>query len=546
MSAYTLLMIEATGIQEYIFGSNNLGQNIGASENVTRATGEWIFESLDELGLSHNVKKSGDFYTVKPETGQYAITDESVLKNQVQAEVVYAGVGNALVLFADASAATRFSERLTRRVLLDAPGLQLVTAQHTGAREQEVLSQIVVNVRRELAQRKADPVFVIPLGGLGVTAACAYTGLPAVGQDDEGQLISAVVRGKLDGRNSGEKHLHRILPQVKQAGLDFVYDFDQFGKKGESSYIAVIHTDGNGMGSRIHSIGKEYTRPEQNAQFLAALRAWSRDVSTATTHALQATVDLLLQSRDAEGRLGGIVPTPIDRENKTRLPFRPIVFGGDDVTLVCEGRLGLSIAAKYLAELHNQNLPDQKPFFARAGIAVVKSHFPFSRANDLATALCASAKAYIAERKEPPHNELGVTALDWHFAVSGLVLDLKQIRAREYTVPAGSLLMRPLRINDPHKDPSHAWTTFTRLVRTFNEDEIWAGRRNQIKSLRDALRAGSAATEQFRLAHDLKQLPEIDKSRPDFQTQGWHGGDCGYFDAIEAMDFFVPLEEETR
>jgi len=24
--------------------------------------------------------------------------------------------------------------------------------------------------------------------------------------------------------------------------------------------------------------------------------------------------------------------------------------------------------------------------------------------------------------------------------------------------------------------------------------------------------------------------------------QGWQGGECGYFDVIEALDMFVPLE----
>lgn len=536
MNDYTLLMIEATGIQEYIFGSNDLRQNIGASANVTRATGEWVFETLDELGVQHNVHKDGAHYAMDSKTGQYDIRDKSVLAGQVQAEVVSAGVGNALVLFADVSTATRFSERLTRRVLLDAPGLQLVTAQHSGARGQDVLADELGKLRTQLARRKADAVVAAPLGGLGVTAVCAYTGLPAVDQDDEGQLISAVVQGKLTGRKAGEKHLETVLPQVKERQLDFVYDFDHFGDKGESSYIAVIHTDGNGMGKRIEKIGKDYARPDQNAQFILALRNWSRQVSQATTHALQATVVALLS---ADGDVGKIAFTP----DKQRLRFRPIVFGGDDVTFVCEGRLGLSIAAKYLAELHKQSLADQNPFYARAGVAVVKTHFPFSRAYDLATALCASAKDYIKARQEPPYNEPDVTALDWHFAVSGLVLNLQHIRAREYTVPAGSLLLRPLRINDPRQDPVHAWTTFTRLANTFVKHADWAGRRNQVKALRDALRAGSAATEQFLLAHDLAQLPELDPSRPDFQKQGWHGNECGYFDAIEAMDFFVPLEE---
>lgn len=44
MTQSTALLIEASGIQEYIFGSNQLSQNIGASELVTQATTDWLFD----------------------------------------------------------------------------------------------------------------------------------------------------------------------------------------------------------------------------------------------------------------------------------------------------------------------------------------------------------------------------------------------------------------------------------------------------------------------------------------------------------------------
>jgi len=28
----------------------------------------------------------------------------------------------------------------------------------------------------------------------------------------------------------------------------------------------------------------------------------------------------------------------------------------------------------------------------------------------------------------------------------------------------------------------------------------------------------------------------------DWQTKGWQGGFCGYFDAIELADWFIPLD----
>ena len=46
MAQNTLLLIEATGIQNYIFGSNELKQIIGASELVQQATQDWVLEEL--------------------------------------------------------------------------------------------------------------------------------------------------------------------------------------------------------------------------------------------------------------------------------------------------------------------------------------------------------------------------------------------------------------------------------------------------------------------------------------------------------------------
>lgn len=507
MDQKSLLLIEATGIQEYIFSSNKLSQNIGASEIVCRATEDWV-------------------------------------KAQTEPEsIVYAGGGNAMLVFDDKAQATDLARRLTRHALEDAPGLQLVVAQqeYTPGR----LAETHQSLRKKLAQRKLDRQFSTPLPGLGVTAACVYTGAPAVALNDEGQLISAEVQAKLSAEEDGKERLKGQLPEVAGHGYDFVYDFNDFGVKGESSYIAVIHTDGNRMGERIQALGQEHSADD--AAYIQALRKFSDSVKKAARKALKSTVDLLLASvEEVEGQdgrrrkvIGGVVPCP-ERGGVAYLPFRPIVFGGDDVTFVCEGRLGLAVVAHYLRVFSEQELSDHKKAHARAGVAVVKSHYPFSRAYDLAEALCASAKCHINEVDGSGR----LTAFDWHFAVSGLVLPLGQVRDREYTVPAGNLLMRPIRLN-PLDDDWRSWDKFVRVVQEFREESgPWAGRRNKVKALRQALREGPAAVEHFLgLYPDLKHLPSI-PGLPDMATQGWQGGRCGYFDAVEALDFYVPLEEE--
>jgi hypothetical protein len=101
--------------------------------------------------------------------------------------------------------------------------------------------------------------------------------------------------------------------------------------------------------------------------------------------------------------------------------------------------------------------------------------------------------------------------------------------------------MRPLRLTNPEKD-WRSWSTFSQLVQEFKTDE-WAERRNKVKALREALRAGPDAVRHFRTVYGLNELPSIPR-QPEMKIQGWQGGQCGYFDAIEAMDFFVPLAGE--
>ena len=142
-----------------------------------------------------------------------------------------------------------------------------------------------------------------------------------------------------------------------------------------------------------------------------------------------------------------------------------------------------------------------------------------------------------------------MTALDWHFAIGGMVQDdLNEVRQREYTsndslkfaARIGDLLMRPLRI-DLAKDEWRAWPIFLATLRDFKHGNQWRNRHNKVKALREALRQGDKAVEQFRWSFAVQQLPAI-PYRPEMQAKGWQGAECGYFDAIEAMDRFIELD----
>jgi len=554
MTSYTLTVLDVTSIQGYIFGSNRVAENIGASQLVHNATTCWVRTSLP--AGRHNLRDDSET-SIDP-------SRQLELGHSLDAEVILRGGGNILILFRTEEIAKQSVGKLTRRLIEEAPGLELAAAHYEFVWDNKPIGGnegVHRNLYQKLNQAKQQRQRSAPMLGLGVTLECRSIGQPAVGfapsqgsDDTTLRPASAEVLAKLAHREDAYCRFERIFKDVA-AGYTFRREFGALGgTEGEMSYIAVVHADGNGMGKRFEEVVKAYAQPTQNRVCLNALRALSEAVDQAGQTALKATVRRLterFESPDADQAIKNFLQSlQYERETgKPILPFRPIVYGGDDVTFVCDGRLGLALARIYLEEWELATAADATigAAHACAGVAVVKAHYPFVRAYELADALCAGAKHAIrAARRDNPRLD-DATALDWHFATSGIGGTISQIREREYKGTAGALHLRPVGLSPGLLGPRwYYWDTFDKVTRTLQSDPCWRDRRNKVKELREVLREGPLAVEQFRRAFTLRELPELDGSRQNLQRTGWDGSHCGYFDAIEALDFYLPLTDLPR
>lgn len=540
----TVTVLDTTGIQPYIFGSNRLRENIGASYLVAQATGAWVEEVLEDFGIFKERQR------------------EPIETSGLDAELIYAGGGNTVLLFKEADApseerlAVKFTKILSKKILEKAPGMNLVVA-HSQPFEWEpdaidsLYKTVQTLIKNDLDAKKRGRVPSAPLLGLGVTAVCQSTQFVAIGkskkfEDDEPYLISREVDKKLAAvdRANGELRT-KFLKSDQAKEYQFPLRTDHMGRsREESSYAAMIHADGNSMGNRF----KEFGKGKRNREYIIDMRNLSNSVNEAGITALGNVIERLVESIQEVEENGQKVKKIKGKFalEKNYLPIRPLVYGGDDATFVCEGRLGLEVAALYLEELEKQPIADGKTLKACAGICIVKTHYPFSRAYDLSEALCKSAKKYV---KEQDSGDL--SALDWHLAASGLIGSISEIREREYKVPAGNLAMRPVLL----KEQSNEWRTwigFTKVVQDFL-NQGWRDRKNKVMALREVLRRGSQATQEFLSAYRLENLPLFpeaigQKRRKKFAKDGWStptGGTCCYFDAIEALDFYIGLGEEA-
>lgn len=516
-SQYTLVVLETTHIQPYVFGSNRLKENVGASYLVKVATQDWVYDSIRDIGL-----------IPQPNLDEHQETN-NIKKDDIVVEVLYAGGGNTALLFGDKQKAIDFTRALSRKVLRHARGLQLVFHHVDFNWDTEPLACAVSNAIKSLKSKRNEQPPRMGIGGLGVTAMCASTSLPATHLDkidDDWQPVSAEVFAKRQYADNANDELRELfnLPTV----YTFPLDFDDMGApKGEKNTIAVVHADGNGLGEIIQGLKDNFPSSGDNRDYIKFMRQFSEGVKELAKNAQKETIAFLLNS-----------PFIKDKESKT-LPFRPLVSGGDDVTFVCEGRIGIALAVKFLEmfeelskdfiqkleELKKGVFEGKKSLTACAGIAIVNTKYPFARAYDLAEELCSSAK------KARKSNDIQGSAFDWHYTTGGLYDNLAGMREREYTRSDGTLLhSRPIMLVDnPH---FQTWEQLQANIQIFSG---WGESRNKAKGLIGAIRISDKAVEQFTEKYLFK------KDYQKLETPS--GKSTTWYDALELMDLYIDLKK---
>lgn len=237
-----------------------------------------------------------------------------------------------------------------------APGLQLVQACVPGPRSR---TEAWPSLQRSLAKARSRLEVDLPEAG-PLALRAPRTGLPAVGFDS-GVAVDAAGARKLAA--AAEDRLGDRI------GSEWTWatDLDEL----DHSYVGVLHFDGNDLGNRVKWLA-EQGRADQ-------LHEFSRQLAQSTMGAVQAAVAATL----APARRGGT----------GKIPGRPIVVGGDDVTFVVRGDLAIPFAHRLLEEFQSRNAKAVGgPLFASAGLALVHRHYPFRSAHDLAEELCKFAK----------------------------------------------------------------------------------------------------------------------------------------------------------
>jgi len=471
------VLLDVMSIQDYIFKSNRLKENLGASYIVEHLYDDEEIETLVESGKG------------------------------------YMGGGNAFFILDSKNDAEKIMKDFTKKLLVNYPGVTVACALEENFNVNSGFRDSMKKLFQKLQENKNRAVPLTHIMPHGITAECPETGLSMehyqYSEDDSG-YISSVSASKL---NCTKKAVNSAYSYLKELNLYekyvFTNEIDKLGQsRDEDSHIAVVHIDGNDMGERF-----------KKCSSLEEIKILSDRVQSAVRESFKY---IILKIESEFDNLKKELSLENDEKNR-HLPVRPIILGGDDVTFVCDGRLGIYFASLFIKKFEEQKVPDGEPLTACAGVSIVKTKYPFFRAYRLAEDLCRNAKK--KRKEEIKKGNSDGSWLDFHASFGGISGTIETIRKKYYINSEGnSVLMRPYRLSDLES-----------MLGGIKKIKLLP--RSKIKDLHNAL-----TMNESRWKNVKKQLNFRDHEFPstifntDYSTDFFVNGKTPYYDMIEMIE----------
>lgn len=512
------VVLDTVSIQSFIFSTNNLKENLGASHLVKWIYEEPLIEALKEVTGDFN-KNKYEMWMKEPE--------KLIIKNGASCEIGYIGGGNALIFFRDRQKAAKFVKLWTRNLLVYAPSVIPACAISEFDLDNFVESQKSLFDKLAENKRKFIPQTLIKRHG--ITSECKRTGytkeiwaekLP----EEEQDYVSCVAYSKISASDLALNEVNNILKDIKYENeYCFTEKLDELGQtKGKDSHIAIVHIDGNDMSDRFRNLNN-----------LIELRKLSTSLRKATMESFKEMLKTLLDNISIEEKIEEISIKIDSVKGLKIIPLRPIVIGGDDITFVSEGRLGIWLAKVFLEKFEEKEVSDGQRISACAGVAITKTKYPFYRGYRLSEELLKNAK------KARRESENKGSWIDFQIFYGGVSGGLSQIRERQFKLGSSKILLRPYSTEDLKAVLKATWE----LV--YNENSRLP--RSKIMKLREVLYQEESEHNRFIIELESRGL-KLPKYKTFYGDKIFIDQFTPYYDMIELSETYpkFALKEEAN
>lgn len=414
MSDCVYVRAEIGGIQHYICSTGKLKEMIGGSEIIRYLTESfYVDQAIRPLGLRAVEAPEADKDWYVP---------------------VQASAGIISLIVPSQEIAAKFLTALSSAALAYFPGLPLYGA--SAPMEFNITSYKAA--RREAdngiaAQRALTPVACgMPM--LPVTQASRLDGLPvACEKDDEKLSLPSQCRTQTPILDKSRNRLRGYLEHDPAITPRWADNLDVM--LGDThSRIALIRMDGNDLGKHFRDELQKAGKKDLK-EGIADIRKLSANIDAITTqsfkYAASAILTYLLRQR--------YDPEPM-------MPMRPLVIGGDDITVIIRADLSLvfiELFTRRFEALSQEKLG--KKLSLGIGMVAMNKSWPFARAFELAESLLENAKHATLAMEERP------SSLDYISITEEVEHDINLLRQRVYKAATGELLTtKPLLLDGPN------------------------------------------------------------------------------------------------
>lgn len=393
------------GIQGFIFQTNKLKEIVGASELVENICTTLFAQTLYP-GCEDPLKKLND--------------DRKAILN---------AAGNIKYIFESKEECSAVVRSFPMIVMKYAPG---ITISQSVVKYNDNFADAVQKLEGNLRIQRNKPMQDLNIGLMGILRS-RETGLPATHVRGKSYMDSATFHKLYTEGDNERKDTTQILCRKifgDKAG-EAKLALDMSDITADNDWIAVIHADGNGLGQVVQKIGKSQEK----------FKEFSKKLNEATIAAARKAWEYISQPQEVDGKVHAPLWQPTD--DNAVIPMRPIVLGGDDLTMICRGDLAVPFTQAFLENFESETkaklseylkmvFSDRSDYLtACAGIAFVKSSFPFHFAYHLAESLCDLAKKDTKALFDAKSGNLPASCLMFHKVQDSFVAEFGEIADRE-------------------------------------------------------------------------------------------------------------------
>jgi len=296
---------------------------------------------------------------------------------------------------------------------------------------------------------------------------------------------------------------------------------DELSGKGNSKdqWLAVIHADGNSLGKLIIKANKILNGPSADVKDF--YRSFSQGLDNATKQAAQIATNSVL---------GKEIESWSDRTSENKIPIRPVLLGGDDLTVIIKAKYALEFSRKFMDAFEEKTkelvyekvlkrfgdfIHFQQGLTICVGIAYIKPNYPFHYAENLAQQLCKAAKKV----SKNINDECAPSSLMFHQVHSSFVGKWEDIMALELSAKdVGSFAGGPYFLKKLHGYKSieeiQKWSAVLNIT---NRDGERTSLKAQIRSLITEYIDNTGGARQYEIR--LRQINKKEK----FEEIGFSG-----------------------